>query len=68
MNMQNVLLDIYKEKRIRTGKTARDRANGAFKRNADNKQQREAWQKDTNKAAKFPAHTCNGQATRALAA
>jgi hypothetical protein len=64
--VNETVVDIYKQKRIRSGKTARDRADGAFKRNADNKAIRAAWQKDSNKNAAFPAHTCNGQATRAL--
>jgi len=47
--------DIYSVRRIRRGKTARDRENGNAKRNADRKAARAAWQKDNRSTnATFP--------------
>lgn len=47
--------------RVRTGKTARDRASGALARRLNNQQSRAAWQNDTTGRTQFPAHTCNGK-------
>lgn len=70
--MNEKVVDIYKQKRIRTGKTHKDRVEGAFKRNEDNKQLRANWNKENAGArgnpTPFPTHTCNGHATRALRA
>ncbi len=51
--------------KVRTGKTARDRANGALQRSADNKRARMDWDTDhraTN--ATFPRLSCNGKKNR----
>ena len=70
--MNETVVDIYKQKRIRSGKTQKDRNDGAFKRNADNKTLRDDWlQKNRGKNGNptpFPTHTCNGHRTRALRA
>lgn len=51
----------------RTGKTARDRVNGCHKRNEANKAERDAWREEGPRGTmRFPIHTCNGKATRAL--
>lgn len=48
--------DIYAERRIRRGKTARDRLNGNASRNAGRKAARAEWQKDNRATnATFPA-------------
>ena len=54
--------------KIRTGKTARKRANGATARNADNKRARAEW---GNSGARrdsktFPSATCNGRKNRSV--
>lgn len=52
---------------MRKGKTSRDRANGAFQQNAQNKAARAAWCQSSNRTqAGFPSHTCNGKKSRAL--
>jgi hypothetical protein len=48
------------------GKTERDRKNGAFQRNAENKAARAAWQADSNKKAVFPLYTCNGKKSQSI--
>lgn len=53
----------YASKRVRHGKTRKDRASGAMARNAENKYSRAAWQGDT-KGSPFPVSTCNGQRNR----
>jgi len=55
----------YEEKRIRTGKTQKDRESGAFVRNAENKAKRATWsQSSTSTNANFPRETCNGKRNR----
>lgn len=59
----------YELRRVRKGKTARDRARGAFERNAANKRMRADYQQDWlskgNKSGKaFPKDTCNGKRNR----
>lgn len=53
--------------RARWGKTQKDRAGGAARRNADNKEARVSWQHD-NKASisNFPYASCNGKRNRTL--
>ena len=48
------------------GKTTRDRASGAFSRNASNKASRASWENETSGHTneKFPSHTCAGQKNR----
>jgi len=46
---------------MRTGETARDRANGKFARNAANKAMREEWMRS---GGEFPSDTCNGKKNR----
>lgn len=53
------------KRRIRVGKTKRDRDNGAAARNAQNKAARVVWRNDPNEKV-FPIGTCNGKRTRAL--
>jgi hypothetical protein len=53
-------------KHVRTGKTARDKANGAKSRNGANKDARVSWQKTSRKGSDFPLDTCNGQRSQAL--
>ena len=53
------------------GKTQRDRENGAFEKNRQNKAERAAWQQAMRanghrEAIPFPAHTCNGKRNRFL--
>ena len=66
----DAVVDLYAEKRVRHGKTAKDRADGATKRNHDNKEVRAAWVKEnaskSTGVTPFPWHTCNGQKTRAM--
>ena len=55
------------QKVSRPGKTAKDRANGAFARNATNKRLRADWSNDKNASAgNFPKETCNGKRNRYL--
>jgi len=53
--------------RARVGKTAKDRANGAMRRNLENKSSRVSWQHD-NKAStgNFPFNSCNGKKNRTV--
>ena len=51
-------LSYYEQKRIRKGKTRRDRESGATHRCISNKSERDGWH---NKATNvFPSHTCKG--------
>ena len=53
--------------KVRTGKTAKDKANGAFAKNAENKALRAAWRNTSTGSrsnANFPRHTCNGKKNR----
>lgn len=53
--------------RPRVGKTARDLASGAKRRNQENKDSRVSWQHD-NKAStgNFPFNSCNGKKNRTV--
>lgn len=60
-------MDIYEQKRIRTGKTAKDRASGATARNYSNKRERAEWGNNSSSTnSTFPRHTCNGRRNRSL--
>lgn len=53
--------------KVRTGKTAKDRAKGAFAKNAENKALRAVWRNistGSRSNANFPRHTCNGKRNR----
>ena len=53
--------------KVRTGKTAKDRANGAFAKNAANKTERANWRNTSTGSrsnVNFPRHTCNGKRNR----
>lgn len=52
--------DLWKERRFRKGKTAKDHAGGAHKRNAENKSLRDAYVQNRNSNAVFPAATSRG--------
>lgn len=53
--------------RPRVGKTARDAANGAARRNYENKQSRASWMNDSKRtAANFPYNSCNGKRNRTV--
>lgn len=53
--------------RPRVGKTAKDAANGAKRRNADNKQSRASWQGDNRASiSNFPYNSCNGKRNRTV--
>ena len=59
--------NIYEEKRIRNGKTAKDRKSGATARNYDNKRARAEWGETSNSSrssSNFPRSTCNGKRNR----
>lgn len=55
----------FDEKRIRRGKTARDRNSGAHARNAANRAQRGEWSRDGGVSPRctteFPHWTCRGR-------
>jgi hypothetical protein len=57
---------------LNPGKTARDREQGAHKRQAANAVLRAEWSRETHrgrsKGAVFPIQACNGRKTRALRA
>ena len=53
--------------KLRSGKTAKDRVNGAFAKNAANKDERANWgnmSTGSRSNANFPRHTCNGKRNR----
>jgi hypothetical protein len=53
--------------RPRVGKTKKDAANGAKRRNFENKQSRVHWQHDRNATtANFPYNSCNGKDNRTV--
>lgn len=53
------------QNRIRFGKTKKDHERGVQRRNAENKERRVDWQKDSKRTqANFPYHTCNGKRNR----
>jgi hypothetical protein len=53
--------------RPRVGKTARDNANGAKRRNYENKQSRVSWQHDGKRnTGNFPYNSCNGKRNRTV--
>lgn len=53
--------------RPRVGKTARDAANGAKRRNFENKQSRVSWQHDQKATTfNFPYNSCNGKRNRTV--
>jgi hypothetical protein len=53
--------------RPRVGKTARDAANGAKRRNFENKQSRVSWQHDSKRSTfNFPYNSCNGKRNRTV--
>lgn len=57
--LDTATLDLYAARRVRTGKTKRDKASGAWARRRDNMQERAAWSNDRTKS-QFPTHTCKG--------
>lgn len=62
------LVSQYNAKRIRTGKTRRDRENGAANKNAQNRDSRASWQNsrraDGSNSTTFPYASCNGTRNR----
>jgi hypothetical protein len=52
--------DLWKERRFRRGKTARDKESGAKKRNEENKALRAEYTQSRNPNAVFPASTARG--------
>ena len=53
--------------KVRTGKTARDKATGRVTKNETNKAERAAWRNTATGSrsnANFPRHTCNGKKNR----
>lgn len=62
------LLAKYNTKRIRVGKTRRDRENQATNKNAQNRDSRASWQNnrraDGSNPTTFPWASCNGQRNR----
>jgi len=59
------LADFYKARRIRKGKTNRDRLNGAKAKNLQNRESRAMWQNDSKRTAQnFPYASCNGKRNR----
>lgn len=59
--------DIYAAKRVRVGKTARDRASGAWGNRFTNRAARVSWQKERDSTnATFPRDSCNGKKNRYL--
>jgi hypothetical protein len=53
--------------RARWGKTAKDNASGASRRNYENKQSRALWSKDSKASiANFPWNSCNGKKNRTV--
>lgn len=61
---ENNMVD-YKQKRIRTGKTEKDRKSGAKERAAANMAARREFDQQTrNSPVPFPVHACNGKKNR----
>jgi hypothetical protein len=58
----------YELKRIRTGKTRRERIAGAAHKNAQNRDSRASWQNDRkadgSNSTSFPVASCNGRRNR----
>jgi hypothetical protein len=57
----------YSARRVRKGKTAKDRANGAQAKALQNRLARQEYLDDyrgKGSAGKFPLHTCNGRKNR----
>lgn len=53
--------------RARVGKTAKDRASGAMRRNQDNKDSRASWCNDGKRSINnFPYNSCNGKKNRTV--
>ena len=60
-------VDIFRDRRVRHGKTQKDRASGATARRISNRQERQSWADSRNPTvATFPYHTCNGKKNRSL--
>ncbi len=60
-------VDIFTARRVRHGKTKRDRESGATARRFTNRAERLAWQSSKNPTlADFPFHVCNGKKNRSL--
>ena len=60
-------MDQYEEKRIRKGKTLKDRQSGATARRYDNQRARTDWIQDSNATnSSFPRETCNGRRNRSI--
>lgn len=62
--MEQQVNDIFSQKRVRNGKTARERANGTFRNRFTNRQARASWQNEnrgTKGSSPFPAFTCHGK-------
>ena len=56
---------MYEQRRVRHGKTDRDRKSGAIARNYSNKRERAEWSRSsTATVGNFPKHTCNGKRNR----
>lgn len=62
------LVNLMASKRVRTGKTRRDRENGAANKNAQNRDSRASWQNnrraDGSNSTSFPYASCNGKRNR----
>lgn len=53
--------------RPRVGKTAKDKASGAERRNYENKESRANWSNDARRSlANFPFNSCNGKRNRTV--
>ena len=64
---KGMLVTAETHSRPRVGKTARDAANGAKRRNFENKQSRVSWQHDNKRTtANFPYNSCNGKDNRTV--
>lgn len=72
MSKPNVSTDFFADRRIRKGKTAKDRSTGAHAANRTNKEARASWQNEVTGGSRgglvsqFPSGTCNGKRSRTL--
>ena len=63
------MIKSYEQKRIRTGKTRKDRESGATARTHANREKRAAWSNESNQTRSvkgFPTETCNGRKNRSV--
>ena len=59
-NSQQPGKSFFEERRVRQGKTRKDHASGAHKRNAENKSLRDAYVQNRSANAVFPSGTSRG--------